>query len=158
MSVPTRLRVEEPKPAPPVVGKVVPIQGAPPASSALAVAPKDDLDHWRKLAVQNGERLRVAEIQLKDLRREADEARARFSKYKQRLDAANERVNDLQVALTTASAERDVLRARLPRLDVLKRKVYDYRQSLQDGPIWDVFAELCNDVSAAEAGEERKQP
>lgn len=158
MSVPTRLRVEEPKPAPPVVGKVVPIQGAPPASSALAVAPKDDLDHWRKLAVQNGERLKIAEEQAKSLREAADDARGRFTKYKNRLDDAQARVTALQIQLTDVSVERDMLRVRVARQDVLKRLIYEFRQSIEEGPIWAIFAELCNDVSAEQAGGESRKP
>lgn len=162
MSTQPRLRVEEPKPqkpaaAPLVVGNVVPIHAAPTATAIAA--PKDaDVDYWRKLAVQNGERLKIAEEQAKALREAADEARGRFTKYKARLEDAQARVTALQIQLTDVSVERDVLRARVARQDVLKRQIYDFRQSLVDGPIWAIFAELCNDVSAAPAGGENTKP
>ncbi len=121
-----------------------------------------DLAHWRTLAVQAAERLQIAETQLKDLRMAADEARARVTKYKQRLDNANERVNDLQAKLIGVSAERDAMTERLAGLDadfatrlarheVVKRKVHEYRQSLLDGPIWELFAEFCRDVGSQPA-------
>jgi chromosome segregation ATPase len=118
-----------------------------------------DLAYWRTLAVQTGERLQIAETQLKDLRMAADEARARVTKYKGRLDNANERVNDLQIKLIAISAERDAANERIRMLDAdfsarlanhetVKRKIHEYRQSLIDGPIWEVFSEFCRDVGS----------
>jgi chromosome segregation ATPase len=127
-----RLRVEE---TPPVVALV---EHAPPVVDVEA-----EVHRWRKMAVDAGERLAYAENQLKDLRQAADDARARFSKYKSRLDGANERVNDLQAQLIAACAERDTLRARLVQQDVVKQKVWEYRQSLIDGPLFELFGEYC---------------
>jgi chromosome segregation ATPase len=121
-----------------------------------------DLAYWRTLAVQAAERLQIAETQLKDLRMAADEARARVTKYKGRLDNANERVNELQSKLIGVSADRDALTERLGMLDadfssrlarheVVKRKVHEYRQSLLDGPIWELFAEFCREVGTSPA-------
>lgn len=121
-----------------------------------------DLAYWRTLATQAAERLQIAETQLKDLRMAADEARARVTKYKGRLDNANERVNDLQAKLIVVSVERDAMvermksldaefNARLARHEVVKRKVHEYRQSLLDGPIWELFAEFCREVGAPAA-------
>jgi chromosome segregation ATPase len=118
-----------------------------------------DLAHWRALAIQAGERLQIAETQLKDLRVAADEARARMTKYKGRLDSASERINELQSKLITVSAERDAANDRLADVDntiaqrvarqeVVKKLVHEYRQSLLDGPIWEVFAEFCREVDA----------
>lgn len=114
---------------------------------------QQDVAYWRDLAQQTAERLKIADTQNKDLRQAADEARARVTKYKGRLENAQERVNDLQTKLITVSAERDALRSQLASQDVLKRKVYEYRQSLQEGPIWEIFAELCRDVGVRPADE-----
>lgn len=145
------LRVEDDAPAP--VASAVPPELAP-------LVEDHDVAHWKKLALSNGERLRYSEEQAQSLRQAADEARARFGKYKQRLDGANARVNELQVALTDKSVEVDKLRAdidhlraKLARQDAVKRRVHEYRQSLLDGPIWELFAEFCNE--SAEAGEEK---
>lgn len=112
--------------------------------TAPVAKPKDqrDLAYWRALAVQAGERLQIAETQLKDLRMAADDARARMTKYKGRLDSAQQRVNELQAQIIAVSAERDALQERVARQDVIKRKVHEYRQSLLDGPLWELFAEL----------------
>lgn len=124
-----RLRVEEP--------------AAEPVAERAAEAPLSGEDHWRKIAVQTGERLKYAEAQAADLRKAADEARARFSKYKDRLDKANAQVNELQVQLVTTSAERDELRAQLAAQATVARKVHEFRQSILDGPLWDLFVELA---------------
>lgn len=116
-----------------------------------AVPPNDDITHWRRMAVQAGERLSYAENQCKDLRVAADDARARFSKYKSRLDAANARVNELQSQLITVGAERDALREQVAQQDVLARKVHEFRESLLHGPLWELFVELA--VSPPSAGE-----
>lgn len=88
------------------------------------------LDEWRKLAVQSGERLQYAENQLKDLRTQADELRARNTKSKTRLDSANERINELQTQLVSTTAERDELRDRVARQDAAKRKAWELFQEL----------------------------
>lgn len=148
MTVYSRLRVEE---TPPAAEMVQPApEPLPDASQALQA----DRDRWRQMAVQAGERLAYAENQLKDLRQAADDARARFSKYKGRLDSANERINDLQAQLIAVHAERDALKAQLATeqdaqkakladQDVVKRKVWEYRESLLNGPLFELFGEYC---------------
>lgn len=126
------LRIEEP--APPAVKLV---------EHVAVVDVEAEVHRWRKMAVDAGERLAYAENQLKDLRQAADDARARFSKYKSRLDGANERVNDLQAQLIAACAERDTLKAKLIQQDIVKQKVWEYRQSLIDGPLFELFGEYC---------------
>jgi chromosome segregation ATPase len=128
----SRIRVEE---TPPPVAEIV---QAPPAQDLQA-----EVERWRKMAIQAGERLAYAENQLKDLRQAADDARARFTKYKNRLDSANERVNDLQSQIIAVSAERDTLKARQAEQDVVKQKLWEYRQSLLDGPLFELFGEFC---------------
>lgn len=139
-----------------VVGKAVPVQpvhidvtnlgNTGPVYHERIAAPKPDVNdvaHWRTLAVQAGERLAFAERQAADLRKAADDARARFSKYKGRLDSANQRVNELQAQIITKSVECDTLRAQLAKQDVLAQKVHKFRQSILDGPLWELFAELA---------------
>ncbi len=133
------------------------------------VVESKDLAYWRQLAVQAGERLQIAETQLKDLRMAADDARARMTKYKGRLDNANERVNDLQAKLIAVSAERDAMHERIGNLDAafaerlarheeVKRRIHEYRQSLLDGPIWELFAEFCrSDVGAVASADGSQQ-
>ncbi len=140
-----RLRVEE---TPPPIVEIVP------TVAETSVDLQAELERWRKMAIQAGERLTYAENQLKDLRQAADDARARFSKYKGRLDSANERVNDLQAQLIAVHAERDELKAqlaseqeawkaRLADQDVVKRKVWEIRQSILEGPLFELFGEYC---------------
>lgn len=112
-----------------------------------------DLDYWKNLAVATGDRLAHAEMQARDLRQAADDAKARFGKYKERLDRANERVNELQVQVVKLSAQRDELMAQLAKQEVLARRVYDFRQSILNGPIWELFSELV--VSPPSAGVEK---
>jgi chromosome segregation ATPase len=125
------------------------------------VAVLKDTEYWRKLATDAGERLKIAETQGKDLRMAADEARQRMQKYKVRLEGAQERVNELQSALIEVSAQRDALQEtlakqesavaeRLAQQETVKRKVYEFRESILSGPIWEVFAEFCRDVPADE--------
>ncbi len=125
----SRLRVEEP------VVKLV--------EQKPEVDKNTDVHHWRQMAVAAGERLAYAENQLKDLRQAADDLRARLTKQKTRLDNANERVNDLQSQIITVSAERDALKQKLAEQDVVKQKVWEYRQSLLDGPLFELFGEYC---------------
>lgn len=128
-----RLRIEEP---------VAAITESVQATVVPLVPVQRGLEEWRKLAVQSGERLQYAENQLKDLRAQADDLRARLTKSKTRLDSANERTNELQSQLIAVTAERDELRDRVARQDIVKRKVHEYRQSILDGPLWELFAEL----------------
>jgi len=123
--------------------------------SVLVVDDKDVV-YWRKLAQDTAERLKISDTQNRDLREAADEARARVTKYKQRLENAQERVNDLQLRLIAVSAERDALRESIPDVERIRRKVYEYRQSLLEGPIWELFSELCRDVGAKPADEGAK--
>lgn len=127
MNTKPKLRVEEPKVE----------------TKAAAASPAPDLDHWKKLAITTGERLQYAENQLNDLRQAADEARARFSKYKERLDRANQRVNELQIDLVKITAERDDLRSQVAKQEKVSQLVHQYRQSLLEGPLWDLFTELA---------------
>jgi hypothetical protein len=134
-----------------VVGNVVPIQ----TTTQLTLAPKPDLTdvtYWRRMAVQAGERLTYAENQCNDLRKAADDARQRFGKYKMRLDRANQDVNELQARLILKSAECDAMREQLAKQDGIAQKVHAFRQSLLDGPLWELFAELA--VSPPLAGVE----
>lgn len=127
------LRVEEARPAPPVV--------TPPKAPVLRVVPVDQATDWRKLAIATGERLSYAETQLKDLRQAADDARARFTKYKTRLDHAQERINLLQADLVRVTAELeetkaatakavDDAQARLVPQDVLKQRLWELWSNL----------------------------
>lgn len=118
-----------------------------------------DQDHWKKLAIQTGERLQYAENQLNDLRQAADEARARFGKYKERLDRANQRVNELQIEMISKTAELEELRSQIAKQEVLARRVHEYRQSLLNGPLWDLFTELavCPPVANGPAGGSTQQ-
>ena len=103
----------------------------------------EELIHWRKMAIQSGERLQIAETQLKDLKQAADEARARFSKYKTRLDTAQSRINELQAEVIKVSEERDALRDQVANQAIVARKVHEYRETLLNGPLWELFAELA---------------
>jgi len=132
----SRLRVEEPE------TPAVQLVDAKPELSELGEVGADR-DRWRGMAVNAGERLAYAENQLKDLRTAADDARARFTKYKSRLDAASERVNVLQSQLIAACAERDALKGQLAEQAVVKQKVWEFRQSILDGPLFEVFGEYC---------------
>lgn len=163
-----KLRIEETPPTKPtlVVGRgAVAVQGAVPASP---VAPREHLDagHWRGLALATADRLQHAENQSLDLKKAADELRSRLAKANDRLDRANERVNALQVELVRVTADRDALRsglseeakqvrALLESRERVARKVHQYRQSLLDGPIWDLFQELV--TSPLPAGEEQSR-
>lgn len=131
------LRVEESKVTPVTPADTVPFNAAP----KLAVV--TDVEHWRRMAIDAGKRLEYAETQLKDLRVAADDARARFGKYKDRLDKANEKVNELTIQLVSVTADRDDLRGQVATQEVIARKLHEYRQSLLNGPIWDLFVELA---------------
>ena len=135
--VPLRgLRVEEP--AAPATESV-----AGPSTSVAVGSVVQDLDYWRKLAIQAGQRLQHVEDQAKALRREADEARSRFGKYKDRLDSANARNNDLQAQVVLLSAEVEAMKGRLAQQDVVKQKVWEIRQAMLDGPLFELFGEYC---------------
>ena len=119
----------------------------------MAETVEKDAAHWRQLALETAERLKIADTQNKASCEAADEARARVTKYKQRLGSAQDRVNELQMRLIAVSAERDALRESQPDVERIKRLVYEYRSSLLTGPIWEVFAELCRDVATRAADE-----
>lgn len=136
-----RLRVEEP--SSPIVEPVV--QLAPVA----VVEPPKDIDYWRSLAVATSERLAHSENLRKDLAasleargRTLDELRTRLEKSQARKDTAQAKINELQIELVKVSAERDQLRERIADQEVIKRKVHEYRQSLLEGPLWELFREL----------------
>jgi chromosome segregation ATPase len=129
-----KLRIEEPKPK--VVEKL------------------NDLDHWRKMAVESSERLSYAETQAKDLRRAADEVRARLTKAKTRLDTANEKVNELNIELVRVSAECDRLRGQVANQERLARKIWECRQAIIEGPLFEVFAELAVSPPEEAGGEQ----
>jgi DNA integrity scanning protein DisA with diadenylate cyclase activity len=106
------------------------------APVAQVPAKVETVTDWRKSAIELAERLKYAEAQCGDLRKAADEARARFTKYKTRLDHAQERINVLQVEKVAAAAdaeatiaalraENDELRARLTTQDELKQGLMD---------------------------------
>jgi len=97
---------------------------------------------WKKVALEAKDRLQVADMQAKDVRKQADELRARATKYKTRLENAQDKVNELSATLITVMAERDALAERVARQDIVKRKVHEFRQSIIDGPLWELFSEL----------------
>lgn len=132
--------------------KRIRVEETPPAAPTPAVtvtAGSKDLEYWRTLAITTGERLsqsegtRVAQAaQLAQRDKTLDELRARLEKSQGRKDTAQTRINELQVQLVNVSAERDELRAALASQEALRRKVYEYRQSLLEGPLWELFVEL----------------
>lgn len=136
-----------------VVGKVVPATG--PRSVVKAPAQQQDQDaaYWRQLATDTAERLKIAEMQAKDLREAADESRSRMTKYKQRLESAQEQVTALQVRLVEVSADRDRIREAVPDVERIRRKVFEYRQSLLDGPLFELLGEFCRDVAVETAAD-----
>lgn len=108
-------------------------------------APESSVEHWRGLALSTGERLAHAETQLKDLRKAADDARARLTKSKERQDSAQARVNELQSQLVAVSAERDELASKVMTQDGIKRAVWDMAQRVKasvDQGVSDVLATL----------------
>lgn len=170
------LRVEErPSPeAPPSMTLTVATEAIRATASPKMVA-SDDVEYWRKLAIQTGERLAIAEEQAKALRDAADEARSRFSKYKGRLDSAQARNNELQVQVVMLSADneklqaelaavREEMRSKLVDQATFQRKVYEVRQQQTararanaeqvEKEWWDLFVELS--VSPPTAGEEQR--
>lgn len=133
------------------------VETAAAASTATATAPAvavaradKDLAHWRKMAVEAGQRIEILETQAKDLRAAADDARARFSKYKTRLDNAQARINELEVERIKLSTSIDEYRVQVARQAELAKQVHEFRQSIIDGPLWKLFVELS--VSPADAG------
>jgi hypothetical protein len=158
------LRVEDASVTAAGTGPVV-TEATPPTPAKPVVT--DDVDHWRRMAVHSAERLAIAENQAKDLRQAADDARARFGKYKDRLDKAQARVNEQQVEIVRLSLKAETLQAQiaerdamLVKQDQLARKVHGYRQQLLDyvenGPIWELFMELAVCPPSAGEGSERK--
>lgn len=129
------------------VGSVV----LPAAAASTLPKPRD----WRKMAIEAGIRLDIAETQAKDLRIAADEARARFTKYKGRLDASQARVNELEVERIKLATENDELRAQLARQAEISRKVYEFRKSILEGPLWDLFVETSVSPAIEPGGEQK---
>ena len=103
------------------------------------VPPRQD---WKALAKSTGERLKIAEESLRETRKQADELRARATKYKTRLDNAQSQLNDAQTKIVEQATELETLRERVARQEIIKRKVHEYRESLLNGPLWELFAEL----------------
>lgn len=116
----------------------------PPTQDATPVADQrtDDLgvEHWRGLAVATAERLTYAETQLKDLRKAADENRARMMKAKQRQESAQQRVNELQAQVVRLTAEVETLRVKASEVDGLREQITDQAEIKRR--IWELFAEL----------------
>lgn len=136
-----------------VVGKVTTIAaGAKPVIRAPEQS-EHDVAYWRQLATDTKDRLKIAESQAKDLREAADESRARMTKYKQRLESAQEQVTALQVKLVEVSAERDRLRETVPDVARIQRKLFEYRQSLLDGPLFELLGEFCREVAVETAAD-----
>jgi hypothetical protein len=159
------LRVEESPAATVSVPSPVVVSEATRASAEPKAVAADDTDHWRKLAVQTSERLSIAETQAKALREAADDARARFGKYKDRLDKAQTRVNELQIQVVRLSTQLETQRAVVAERDAqlvkqadVARKFHACRQQMIDyvsnGPLWDLFTELA--VCPPTAGEENR--
>jgi DNA-binding XRE family transcriptional regulator len=158
------LRVEE-TPADSGADKPMATESIPATPAPRRPAISDDVEHWKRLAIATGERLAIAEEQAKALREAADDARARFGKYKDRLDKAQARVNEQQVDIVRLSARVETLQAQvaerdaqLVTQDALARKVHACRQALiewsQGGPLWDLFTDLA--VCPPTAGEEKR--
>jgi chromosome segregation ATPase len=132
----SRLRVEEV-----AVSTTERVDHEAAAAPRTAPEPRTVAD-WRRLAVQAGERLAIAENQAKDLRAAADESRARLTKQKTRLDNANARINELQSQLISVTAERDTLQERVSRLDEVRRQVHAFRRECLEGSLWKIFENL----------------
>lgn len=115
-----------------------------------------DLAYWRKLAVEARHRIEILETSAKDLRTAADDARARFSKYKGRLDNAQARINVLEAERIKLAEERDELRAQLAKQADIARKIYEFRQSILEGPIWDLFVEFSVSPAVLSGGEQKQ--
>lgn len=109
------------------------VEESPPAVIAAPLSPPmvQDVDHWRRLAIQTGERLQYAETQLVDLRKTADELRARMTKANERRENAQAKANELQVQVVNLTAERDRLQAELDPLKDVRRKAYDLLEDAQ---------------------------
>lgn len=157
------LRVEEPPAAASAATGTV-VTEAVQAAPAPKAAATGDVDHWRRLAIQTGERLAIAEEQARALREAADDARARFGKYKDRLDKASGRVNELTIEVVRLNAERETWKARIAERDAqllaqaeIAREIYACREAAREwfekGPLWDLFVKFA--VSPPTAGEEQ---
>ncbi len=110
--------------------------------------------YWRQLAIEAQERIKILSAQLEDVRKSADDNRARMTKYKGRLENAQDTANNLQARLIAVSAERDVLRDAVAKQDIVKRKVYEFRQSILEGPLWELFAEFCREVDPEKSADQ----
>lgn len=136
------------------LGKVVPItaNSATIDPIAAAIMSKADVD-WKALCMDTKRRLDIAQSSLEETRKSADEMRGRMTKYKQRLDSAQGENSRLQAtvvelhakleAQAEAIAQQDAaLRDVQVRREAAARKVHEFRQSILDGPIWELFGEL----------------
>jgi hypothetical protein len=159
------LRVEESPVATVSVPSPVVVSEATRASVEPKTVAADDADHWRRLAVQTSERLSIAETQAKALREAADDARARFGKYKDRLDKAQTRVNELQIQVVRLSTQLEAQRAAVAERDAMllsqadiSRELHAVREAAREwvdkGPLWDVFVKFA--VCPPSAGEEKR--
>lgn len=141
-----------------------PVVAMPPSK----VAAPNDVEHWRLMAIQTADRLSIAEAQADALRTAADEARARFGKYKDRLDKAQATVNRQQVQLVRLTTEAEGLRRQLAEKDAFvaalqrsrsetAKKIHAFKEVFEKS-WWDAFAESATDpiVSPLSAGEEKQ--
>ncbi len=97
---------------------------------------------WKALCEETKRRLDIAEASLKETRVSADEMRSRMQKYKQRLDSAQSENNRLQARVVELTSQAEAQAERLARLDAIRRHVHEFRQSILDGPLWDLFVDL----------------
>lgn len=97
---------------------------------------------WRQLALDTKRRLEIAEEKLTETAKSADEMRGRMQKYKARLDTAQSENNRLQAQVVELSQRCEEQSARIARQDAAKRKLYEFRQSVLEGPLWEAFQEL----------------
>lgn len=152
-----RLRVEETPPAPAVSEAEAALEPRVPYGEPVALATVNTVEHWRKLALSTSERLSYAETQAKDLRDAADDARNRFAKYKGRLDNAQRTINLQQTEIVTLTDRLERAEAELARMGAhygalvaaqteLARRVWEYRKSLLEGPLWDLFGTLATAI------------
>lgn len=135
------------------VGKIeIPI--TVPGPALITRQNERDLAYWRKMAVEAGQRIEILETQAKDLRTAADDARARFSKYKGRLDNAQAQINTLQAERIRLATAVDEMRAQLAKQAEIAKQVHEFRQSILDGPLWKLFVEHSVSPVAGPGGEQ----
>jgi uncharacterized coiled-coil DUF342 family protein len=127
-----KLRIEERTVTVAAVTGLAPVSKVMPAQVLRETTiPSQDVEHWRKLAIQSGQQLQNVQKQCTDLGKTADELRARLTKANERRENAQARANELHSQLIAVTAERDALRAELaPKKDVV-RTVYDVLEEAQ---------------------------